>query len=146
MPSVPPMMSGTANMPSAGINTSAAPAYTPGSDKGQVIFQKPGKMSWRYTNNGNRVVSDGKIIKVYEAENITIGKRVAVKVLEDLGLSDQIPVASLAKRFEVSTHREGQVATMALLCSSKASIASALSAEPAGGATAHELKPRVAKP
>src|SRR5262245_44665280 len=26
---------------------------------GQVIFQKPGKMSWRYTNNGNRVVSDG---------------------------------------------------------------------------------------
>ena len=26
-------------------------------------------MSWRYTNNGNRVVSDGKIIRVYEAEN-----------------------------------------------------------------------------
>jgi outer membrane lipoprotein carrier protein len=36
---------------------------------GQVIFQKPGKMSWRYTNNGNRVVSDGKTIKVYEKEN-----------------------------------------------------------------------------
>ncbi|MBK7579759.1 MAG: outer membrane lipoprotein carrier protein LolA [Myxococcales bacterium] len=36
---------------------------------GTVIFEKPGKMSWRYTNNGNRVVSDGKIIKVYEAEN-----------------------------------------------------------------------------
>lgn len=35
---------------------------------GQVVFEKPGKMSWRYKNNGNRVVSDGKIIKVYEAE------------------------------------------------------------------------------
>ncbi len=36
---------------------------------GQVIFQKPGKMSWRYTNNGNRVVADGNTIKVYEKEN-----------------------------------------------------------------------------
>src|SRR5688572_28425578 len=36
---------------------------------GSVIFQKPGKMSWRYTNNGNRIVSDGKLIKVYEKEN-----------------------------------------------------------------------------
>lgn len=36
---------------------------------GDVIFQKPGKMSWRYTSNGNRVVSDGKVIKVYEKEN-----------------------------------------------------------------------------
>src|SRR6187399_572631 len=25
---------------------------------GSVIFQKPGKMSWRYDNNGNRIVSD----------------------------------------------------------------------------------------
>ena len=37
--------------------------------EGSVIFEKPGRMSWRYTNNGNRVVSDGKVIKVYEAEN-----------------------------------------------------------------------------
>lgn len=37
--------------------------------QGSVVFEKPGKMSWRYTNNGNRVVSDGKIIKVYEKEN-----------------------------------------------------------------------------
>ena len=35
---------------------------------GQVVFQKPGKMSWRY-ENGNRVVSDGKRIKVYERDN-----------------------------------------------------------------------------
>jgi len=37
--------------------------------QGSVVFEKPGKMSWRYTNNGNRVVSDGKLIKVYEKEN-----------------------------------------------------------------------------
>ena len=37
--------------------------------QGRVAFVKPGKMSWRYTNNGNRVVSDGRLLKVYEAEN-----------------------------------------------------------------------------
>jgi len=37
--------------------------------QGHVAFVKPGKMSWRYTSNGNRVVSDGKVLKVYEAEN-----------------------------------------------------------------------------
>jgi len=36
---------------------------------GTVILEKPGKMSWRYTNNGNRIVSDGKIIRVYEKDN-----------------------------------------------------------------------------
>lgn len=36
---------------------------------GSVVFEKPGKMSWRYEDNGNRVVSDGKLIKVYEKEN-----------------------------------------------------------------------------
>jgi outer membrane lipoprotein carrier protein len=37
--------------------------------QGTVIFEKPGKMSWRYTSNNNRVVSDGKTIKIYEADN-----------------------------------------------------------------------------
>src|SRR5689334_15588569 len=36
---------------------------------GEVFFEKPGKMSWRYKSNGNRVVSDGKVIKIYEKEN-----------------------------------------------------------------------------
>lgn len=37
---------------------------------GKVIFAKPGKMSWTYDSpNGNRVVSDGKVLKVYEKEN-----------------------------------------------------------------------------
>ena len=37
---------------------------------GKVIFEKPGKMSFKYdAPNGNRVVSDGNTIKVYEKEN-----------------------------------------------------------------------------
>lgn len=38
--------------------------------KGKVVFEKPGKMSFSYDEpNGNRVVSDGKNIKVYEKES-----------------------------------------------------------------------------
>lgn len=36
---------------------------------GQVVFKKPGKMSWRYSNNGNRVVSDGDTVRIYEQQN-----------------------------------------------------------------------------
>ena len=36
---------------------------------GDVLFAKPGKMSWRYKNNGNRVTADGHTIRVYEQEN-----------------------------------------------------------------------------
>ena len=37
---------------------------------GQVCFERPGKMSWRYDNpNGNRVVSNGATLKVYEKDN-----------------------------------------------------------------------------
>ncbi len=37
---------------------------------GTVTFEKPGKMSWSYdAPNGNRVVSDGTVIKVYEKDS-----------------------------------------------------------------------------
>lgn len=37
---------------------------------GKVVFEKPGKMSWQYdAPNGNRVVSDGTTLRVYEKEN-----------------------------------------------------------------------------
>ena len=40
------------------------------SSDGHVTFSKPGKMNWVYNNPaGNRVVSDGQVIKVYEASN-----------------------------------------------------------------------------
>jgi len=38
--------------------------------EGRVAFEKPGKMSWKYDQpNGNRVVSDGRTLKVYDREN-----------------------------------------------------------------------------
>jgi len=38
--------------------------------RGHVTFSKPGMMSWAYADpKDNRVVSDGKVIKVYEATN-----------------------------------------------------------------------------
>jgi outer membrane lipoprotein carrier protein len=37
---------------------------------GQVVFNKPGKMNWTYSNPaGNRVVSDGTTLWVYEQQN-----------------------------------------------------------------------------
>jgi outer membrane lipoprotein carrier protein len=40
------------------------------SSSGQVFFEKPGKMLWKYDNpQNNRVVSDGNEIRVYEANN-----------------------------------------------------------------------------
>ena len=36
---------------------------------GQVIFQRPGRMSWKYDEpNGNRVVSDGQNLTIYERD------------------------------------------------------------------------------
>lgn len=38
--------------------------------KGKVLFAKPGKMYWEYSDpKDNRVVSDGTVLKVYEAAN-----------------------------------------------------------------------------
>jgi outer membrane lipoprotein carrier protein len=38
--------------------------------RGHVTFAKPGKMDWQYDDpKDNRVVSDGNLIKVYEASN-----------------------------------------------------------------------------
>ena len=38
--------------------------------EGRVAFEKPGRMSWKYDQpNGNRVVSDGRTLKVYDREN-----------------------------------------------------------------------------
>jgi outer membrane lipoprotein carrier protein len=38
--------------------------------KGNVTFLKPGKMDWQYADpKDNRVVSDGSVLKVYEAAN-----------------------------------------------------------------------------
>ena len=36
---------------------------------GSVFFEQPGKMSWRYTCSGNRVLSDGQRIQIYQRES-----------------------------------------------------------------------------
>jgi outer membrane lipoprotein carrier protein len=37
--------------------------------QGLVVFERPDKMSWTYPSNGNRVVSDGQLIRIYEKAN-----------------------------------------------------------------------------
>lgn len=50
------------------------------SSKGVVTFAKPGKMAWEYSEpNGNRVVSDGQKLRVYEAANKQMYEQVVDK-------------------------------------------------------------------
>ena len=69
--------------------------------EGSVIFQKPGKMSWRYTNNGNRVVSDGKTVKVYEAENKQMYEQKMDKSYYPAALSFLVGGGNLLKSFRL---------------------------------------------
>src|SRR5690349_14369658 len=69
---------------------------------GSVVFEKPGKMSWRYTNNGNRVVSDGKIIRIYEKENRQMYEQPLEKSQYPAALSFLIGGASLRQTFKLT--------------------------------------------
>lgn len=77
--------------------------------KGQVIFQKPGKMSWRYTSNGNRVVSDGKIIKVYEADNKQMYEQPLGKSQYPAALAFLVGGGNLKKAFKLRKLNEKQM-------------------------------------
>lgn len=68
---------------------------------GEVVFQKPGKMSWRYSSNGNRVVSDGKRIKVYEKENKQMYEQSIEKSQYPAALSFLLGDAKLKKEFHL---------------------------------------------
>jgi len=68
---------------------------------GSVAFEKPGKMSWRYTNNGNRVVSDGKTIKVYEQENKQMYEQNIDKSQYPAALAFLLGGAKLKKEFKL---------------------------------------------
>ncbi|HEX9620773.1 MAG TPA: outer membrane lipoprotein carrier protein LolA [Polyangiaceae bacterium] len=69
--------------------------------KGQVVFQKPGKMSWRYSSNGNRVVSDGKIVKVFEKDNKQMYEQAIDKSAYPAALSFLVGGGSLRKEFKL---------------------------------------------
>jgi outer membrane lipoprotein carrier protein len=76
---------------------------------GQVIFEKPGKMSWRYQNNGNRVVSDGKLIKVYEKENKQMYESSLEKSQYPAALAFLVGGGNLKKSFKLTKLDSKQV-------------------------------------
>ena len=67
---------------------------------GQLFFQKPGKMSWRYTNNGNRIVSDGRLLKVYEKDNKQMYEQSLAKSHYPAALAFLVGTGSLLKSFK----------------------------------------------
>lgn len=69
---------------------------------GRVIFSKPGKMSWTYdAPNGNRVVSDGKLLKVFEKENNQYFEQSVEKSQYPAALSFLMGEGDLTKSFEL---------------------------------------------
>lgn len=67
---------------------------------GTVVFAKPGKMSWRYLNNNNRVVSDGKTLHVYEHENNQVYEQALEKSQYPGALSFLLGEGKLEKEFD----------------------------------------------
>lgn len=67
---------------------------------GVVVFAKPGKMNWRYLNNGNRVVSDGKLLHVYEQENNHVYEQALEKSQYPGALSFLLGEGSLRREFD----------------------------------------------
>jgi outer membrane lipoprotein carrier protein len=69
---------------------------------GTVVFEKPGKMSWVYDKpNGNRVVSDGKILKVFEKDNKQMFKQKVGKSQYPAALAFLMGKGDLSKSFNL---------------------------------------------
>lgn len=67
---------------------------------GKVTFAKPGKMDWEYANPaGNRVVSDGNVLKVYEAQNKQMFEQAVNKSQYPAALSFLTGQGNLASAF-----------------------------------------------
>lgn len=76
----------------------------PRKSQGRVVFEKPGKMSWTYDQpNGNRVVSDGKILKVYERENQQMFEQPVDKSQYPAALSFLLGQGSITGSFTLRT-------------------------------------------
>jgi outer membrane lipoprotein carrier protein len=68
--------------------------------KGKVTFSKPGKMHWEYAEpKDNRVVSDGQILKVYEAANKQMFEQAVDKSQYPAALSFLVGGAKLGETF-----------------------------------------------
>lgn len=69
---------------------------------GRVAFAKPGKMNWTYdAPNGNRVVSDGKVLRVYEKENNQMYEQPVEKSQYPAALSFLMGQGELTKAFDM---------------------------------------------
>ncbi|MBV9949786.1 MAG: outer membrane lipoprotein carrier protein LolA, partial [Myxococcales bacterium] len=69
--------------------------------KGTVTFAKPGKMHWAYSEpKDNRVVSDGNVIKVYEASNKQMYEQPVAKSQYPAALSFLTGTGRLADSFD----------------------------------------------
>lgn len=67
---------------------------------GRVTFEKPGKMSFVYdAPNGNRVVSDGKTMKIYEKDSETLYETAVGKSQYPAALSFLMGEGQLTKDF-----------------------------------------------
>lgn len=69
---------------------------------GEVVFSKPGKMRWKYTSNGNEVVSDGKQIKIFEKENRQMYLQNVDKTQYPAALSFLLGNGSMRKEFALT--------------------------------------------
>ncbi len=70
------------------------------SSSGSVVFSKPGKMSWTYKEPlGNRVVSNGAQLKVYEAANKQMYEQTVDKSQYPAALSFLTGQGSLSEAF-----------------------------------------------
>jgi outer membrane lipoprotein carrier protein len=78
-------------------------------DAGSVIFEKPGKMSWRYASNGNRIVSDGASIKIYEKENKQMHQLQLAKSQYSAALSFLTGQGKLKQDFKFSKQNANQM-------------------------------------
>jgi outer membrane lipoprotein carrier protein len=71
------------------------------SSRGRVTFSKPGKMDWVYDDpKDNRVVSDGAVIKVYEASSKQMYEQPIEKSQYPAALSFLTGTGKLADAFE----------------------------------------------
>lgn len=67
---------------------------------GHVLFSKPGRMHWNYKEpEGNKVVSDGSVLKVYEASNKQMFQQAVDKSQYPAALSFLVGGAKLTEVF-----------------------------------------------
>jgi outer membrane lipoprotein carrier protein len=77
---------------------------------GKVTFEKPGKMSFRYdAPNGNRVVSDGTTIKVYEKDSEQLYESPMGKSQYPAALAFLLGTGQLLRDFDLRLLDAGQM-------------------------------------